>query len=178
MFNSVFHRIDHLSPWRHAPFDISELPQPAACADEATRRLLLVAGGLALVLSRCNPKEVERQYPSAYELYTLLRSELKRHGKTSETADLLLDTMHEVSERLDPVSRHALRASLEVRRVEGRDHQQKIMAATGPLSKAAIAAMDEASNSRLTFTAASIEVTESDENLHDTLPAGLMPLVN
>jgi hypothetical protein len=178
MFNSVFHRLDHLSPWRHAPFDISELPQPAACADETTRRLLLVAGGLALVLSRCNPKEVERQYPSAYELYRLLRSELKRHGKTSETADLLLDTMHEVSERLDPVSRHALRASLEVRRVEDRDHQQKIMATTGSLSKAAMAVVNEVSNSRLTFTSASIEVTESDEDSQDTLPATFTPLVN
>lgn len=177
MFNSVFHRIDHLSPWRHAPFDISELPQPAACADEATRRLLLVAGGLALVLSRCHPKEVERQYPSANELYRLLRSELKRQGKTSETSDLLLETMHEVSERLDPVSRHALKASLEARRMEDRDHQQK-MATTGSMSKAAMAAVNEMSNSRLTFTAASIEVTESDEDAQDTVPAGLMPLAN
>lgn len=177
MFSSVFHRIDQLIPWRHAPFDISELPQPAACADEATRRLLLVAGGLALVLSRCHPKEVERQYPSANELYRLLRSELKRQGKTSETADLLLDTMHEVSERLDPVSRHALKASLEAKRIEDREHYQK-MNTTVSLSKAAMAAVNEASNSRLTFTSASIEVTESDDGVHDTVPAGLMPLAN
>jgi hypothetical protein len=119
MFISIFGR-RRPGAWQRADDQISELPQTPADTHDTTRHLLNVAGGLALVLSRCNAREVEREYPNAAELYRLLRHDLKRYGRTSATADLMLETLHEVSERLDPVSRQSLRASLEARRSHDR----------------------------------------------------------
>lgn len=119
MFIPIFSR-RRSSAWRRADDQTSELPQVCPTVHDTTRHLLNVAGGLALVLSRCPPEDAEREYPNATELYRLLRHDLRRHGRTSATTDLMLETLHEVSERLDPVSRQSLRASLEARRAHDR----------------------------------------------------------
>lgn len=125
---SIFNRAKPLA-WRPASDKTCELPQVQAGTHETTRHLLNVAGGLALVLSRCNEREIDREYPNAAELYRLLKHDLKRYGRTSATAELMLEASHEVSERLDPVSRHSLRASLEARRV----HDRRKESAPAPL---------------------------------------------
>lgn len=113
MFNSVFGP----GVWRHADSQISELPQPNPEASSTVAQFLLLAGGLALVLSRCPPSSVRRDFSATDELYRLLRKELRRERRTSATAEMLLDAAHECSEHLDPASRRALRHCLEARRV-------------------------------------------------------------
>jgi hypothetical protein len=72
----------------------------------------VLAGGLALVLSRCSAREIERCYPRSHELYRFLRCELRRNGSAQPDPALLLDAFHEVAELLDTTSRRALRQSL------------------------------------------------------------------
>lgn len=129
MFNSVFARLGGSGAWKQAPIDIAELPQPVDGDWNMISQLLLTAGGLALVLSRCAPKEVEREYPNATELYCRLRNDLKRASRTYASAELMLETLREVSERLDPISRQSLRACLEARR----DHACRVEARSRPL---------------------------------------------
>lgn len=106
--------------WRQADAQVSELPQPNPEAPSAASQLLFVAGGLALVLSRCSAQQIQRDFPCTNELYRLLRRELRHRGTTTASAALLLDSFHEVSELLDRASRDALRRCLETRRaIEG-----------------------------------------------------------
>jgi len=148
--------------WLRADDQISELPQVQADAHETTRHLLNVAGGLALVLSRCRPREVDRDYPNAAELYRVLRHDLKRYGRTSATADLMLETLHEVAERLDPVSRQSLRACLEARRTHDRRKE------SGPVPIAATAAAVQAHiHEREDVRDLGCEVIEADVDVRD-----------
>lgn len=78
-------------------------------------QFLIVAGGLALVLSRHSAEGIRTSYPATNELYLLLRRELARHGRTSASAELLNDVMHETAEETDPATRQALRACFDAR---------------------------------------------------------------
>lgn len=118
MSNFFFHPWARSGSWRPVEADICELPLYVAGPPQSTNRLLLGADGLAPVLSRCSPDDAG--HANARELYRLLRSDLKRHGKTFANADLLLNAMREVSGRLDPVSHGALRALLWA----PRDHER------------------------------------------------------
>ena len=116
MLNSVLRLGAAAGFWIPADCGNCELPQLKADLPEITRHMLLIAGGLALTLSRCSLKNVDSEYPNAHELYLVLRHDLRRAGSTSASAELMLETLHEVAERLDPVSRSSLRALLEARR--------------------------------------------------------------
>lgn len=120
MLASVISRFTRSGIWRVA--EISELPALDRSASAVGNQLLVLAGGLALTLSRCSADERRRTYPRAAQLYALLRKELRLHGKTSANSALLLEAFHETSEHLDPHSREAFHRCLDARaRYERRD---------------------------------------------------------
>lgn len=66
MFNSVLRLGVAAGFWTPADCDNCELPQLKADLPEITRHMLLIAGGLALTLSRCSLKDVDSEYPNAH----------------------------------------------------------------------------------------------------------------
>lgn len=116
MFDSIFGRMGNSRAWRSADPKVAELPALLQDGPQMTNQLILSAGGLALVLSRHDIKQAQREYPNAYELYQVLRRDLKRYGRTTAGADLMLDALHEVAQVLDPLSRKALLYCLDARR--------------------------------------------------------------
>ena len=92
-------------PLAHALFPrIFLLPRVPASAGHAARRLSVVAGGLALVLSRATRTELSYRFASAAALYRQLR----RRRTEVPAPGLMLEAFHEVAEVLDPVSARAL----------------------------------------------------------------------
>lgn len=116
MFDSVFTRLVSRGVWRDtASADLPQMPSQFDGLPFATQQLLLVAGGLALVLSRCPEISRARRFPAATRLYMLLRKELRRQERTTASAALLLDAFHEVTTELDAVSQQAFKRCLEAR---------------------------------------------------------------
>jgi hypothetical protein len=113
MLSTVLSRLASSGFWRASSF--SDLPEPYPDAPATTRQMLLLAGGLALLLSRCLPEQIDRDFPHARDLYAQLRRDLKRYGRTSASVELFLETFHEVSDKLDQLSRQALKDCLAAR---------------------------------------------------------------
>jgi hypothetical protein len=113
MISDIITRLTRTGIWRAS--DYAELPQLDHEGTGAANQLLVVAGGLALTLSRCTPAEQRQAYPNAMHLYGVLKKELRQQGKTTASAELLLDAFHETSEQLDQHSRQAFHRCLEAR---------------------------------------------------------------
>ncbi len=113
MLTDMLSRISRSGIWRAAGH--AELPLLVRDGGALPNQLLLLAGGLALTLSRCCPEDQGRHYPRAAQLYALLRRELRQHGKTTASSSLILDAFHETSEHLDPNSRQAFHKCLDAR---------------------------------------------------------------
>lgn len=140
MFDSVL--LSHVlgvGVWKHSVTELPQLEPPSASSNPTIRQFLLLAGGIALVLSRCPPERREAQLPRASRLYTLLRRELKRYGRTSASATLLLEAWHETSGLLDPVSNEAFRHCLAARqRYEGFRHEEEESSRQGVFASRAL----------------------------------------
>lgn len=129
MFDSVFTRLVRSGVWRDtAAADLPQMPSQHDDLPSATQQLLLVAGGLALVLSRCPASMRGRRFPAATRLYALLRRDLRRNDRSSARAALLLDAFHEVTMQLDAVSHQAFKRCLQARR----DHDAAALDARRP----------------------------------------------
>lgn len=113
MLTEMISLIARTGIWRTAGH--TELPLLSREANPVSNQLLVVAGGLALALSRCAAEDHAKLYPRAAQLYTLLRRELKIHGRTSASSSLILEAFHETSEILDPNTRRAFQKCLEAR---------------------------------------------------------------
>lgn len=91
--------------WKVSEF--AEFPALPRDADEAQRDDFLIAGGLALVLSRCPRHAAPRRFRAAIRVYEALkRGGGRRDGLTPE---LVSDASHEVAEFVDQATRDALR---------------------------------------------------------------------
>ncbi len=99
--------------WRRV--DAYELPEVDGPTSGTIHEFLVAAGGMALLLSRASPEDIRKHLPATNELYHLLRHQLMRHGRTTASAELLNDAMHEVSQVADPRTRVALRNCLQAR---------------------------------------------------------------
>ena len=89
----------------------SEFPElPSVVELEAGPELdsALIAGGLALVLSRCSPRAVERDFPATSTAYRGLRDRVRRGRAVALSPQLLSDVCHEVAEHADATTRQAL----------------------------------------------------------------------
>lgn len=106
--------LNPVSAWETSSF--SDIPMLSDSASEAVRHFCIIAGGLALILSRNRATSIERNYSYTAELYELLSKELRKHGKTSAGAGLIINVMHEVADVADPLTMASLRRCLEYRR--------------------------------------------------------------
>ena len=91
--------------WKVSEF--AEFPALPRDADEAQRDDFLIAGGLALVLSRCPRHAAARRFRAAMLVYQALKRGGRR--RAALTPQLLSDASHEVAEFVDQATRDALR---------------------------------------------------------------------
>lgn len=123
MLNTLFARNGY-SVWKPATY--TDLPALSDTVVPTTNHFLVLAGGLALVLSRQTKATIERSYPHTRELYEVLRRELKRYGRTGATSELMLETFHEVAELLDPATRNSLRECIRARQQYDVDRRRSV----------------------------------------------------
>lgn len=97
--------------WRNSPY--SGLPEVARGDTELARHYLIIAGGLALILSRASSVELAGGLAATQELHEQLRREL-RLGSVEVAASLLAEALREVDELADPRTRASLRHCYEV----------------------------------------------------------------
>jgi hypothetical protein len=126
--------------WRTMPSKTCVLPRVPPEAPELLRQLLVLSGGLALAISRYPVGTARKHIPNSVELYEKLREELSKYGRTRATADLLLETWHECSHKLDPASKSALQYCLNIRTAAAKrsalDSQGAASASTTPADTA------------------------------------------
>lgn len=109
MFNFVVtEKLWH--PSRHA-----EIPAVPWGEHDTVVDLFLVAGGLALILSRCTETLIKQEFAATHALYETLRTQLRRQGGVEASSEVISEAMHEVSEHADPGTRNALKRCLEAR---------------------------------------------------------------
>lgn len=89
--------------------EFSGLPSVTQLPDKQLRDYALVAGGLALVLSRCSPAAVSRDFQATSQLWRSLRRQMARSRDVELPPQLLIDASHEVVQYADPATRDALR---------------------------------------------------------------------
>jgi hypothetical protein len=121
--SSFFNRFS--SRWNPSRF--SELPTLGADDDEVHLDYRLLAGGLALLLSRCSERSVERDFAASLQAYVSLRSQLKSRAPVCLSAQVLMDLSHEIAQLADGATRQAARRCL------ARSTQASACAAAGML---------------------------------------------
>ncbi len=94
------------SRWNTSRF--SELPT-LDDADEVHLDYQLLAGGLALLLSRCSERSVNRDFAASLQAYGSLRRQLKSRAPVCLSAQLLMDLSHEIAQLADSATRQAAR---------------------------------------------------------------------
>ena len=99
--------------WSTSTF--SELPEIKSDAPQTLQHFCVVAGGLALILSRLSPLEIRTRFRATEELYRSLRHQLRKRGKTNADVDMISEVMHEVAQVADPHTRSSLKACLHAR---------------------------------------------------------------
>ena len=90
-----------------------QLPRLDRDAEPALQRWCVVAGGLALVLSRLEPAQRAARFAQSERLYTLIRHALVTARPVPAGAELLGDVMHEIAEVADLPTRSCLKACFQ-----------------------------------------------------------------
>lgn len=94
-------------PWAVSEF--SELPSVSRLPDQDLRDYGLIAGGLALLLSRCSDRAMKLEFKAAEKAYRSLQRQMKRNERIRLSPYLLSDVSHEVAQYTDVATREALR---------------------------------------------------------------------
>ena len=102
MFSFLF----SISPWSGSEFP--ELPSVIELEAGPELDSALIAGGLALVLSRCSPRAIERDFRASSQAYRSLRDRVRRGRSVELSPQLLSDVCHEVAQHADATTRQAL----------------------------------------------------------------------
>jgi hypothetical protein len=97
--------------WRASPF--AQLPEVPRYAAEITRQQVVLAGGLALILSRTTASQRAASFPKTARLYESLEHDLGTDGRSMPDAELLSETLHETHDLADPCTKAALRFCLD-----------------------------------------------------------------
>ena len=95
--------------WETSGF--ADLPRIPPGGDDRLRDYCLIAGGLALVLSRCPPDVTRRRFRATAAMYQALKN--YRVGRASISPQLVSDVSHEVAEFTDQATRNALRRRMK-----------------------------------------------------------------
>jgi hypothetical protein len=125
---SLFNWLQAAGAWRLSPFS---LPSPHAAGTPELREWCRLAGGLALLLSRTSPADLEQKYAASVRLYDLARRSLSRGQGVPADPPLLKLVLLEIEAAADPGTRASARLVLSSwrRRGEkeraGRESQQK-----------------------------------------------------
>jgi hypothetical protein len=91
------------------------LPSVQREADPLLQRWQVVAGGLALVLSRLSASERSARFSATYRLYQGLRRRLRQGAEVDAAPELLSDVMHEIAGVADVQTTQCLRACFDFR---------------------------------------------------------------
>ncbi|NNU44328.1 hypothetical protein [Ramlibacter montanisoli] len=96
---------------------------------------LILAGGIALILSRASKAELETRFCAARQVYALVRARLEKRRLPKPEPTLLRDALHEIANLADPMTKEAGRECL-ARTVErmARKAGTGTPASTGPAS--------------------------------------------
>jgi hypothetical protein len=97
--------------WTQSEF--SGLPAVQHEADPVLQRWQVVAGGLALVLSRVSRSERSARFPATYRLYQGLRLRLRQGAVIDASSELLSDVMHEIAGVADLLTTNCLRTCFD-----------------------------------------------------------------
>lgn len=128
--HTILQWIGSQGQWTRSSF--SDLPELAEDESATLQRWRVVAGGLALILSRAGP-QVTRRFPSALELYRLLRRRLRHSQRVDATAELLTDVMHEITDIADPMTKACINGCLQTSLREARaDHARSTLPPSVP----------------------------------------------
>lgn len=96
--------------WVRSPFG----DLPALRADDAMthQTWLLLAGGMALILSRASKAELETRFAATRQVYAVARARLEKKRLPKPEATLLRDALHEIANLADPMTKEAGRECL------------------------------------------------------------------
>lgn len=93
--------------------EFSELPVFDLGDDQRTRDYRLLAGGLALVLSRCTARVAQRDFPRSLQAMRILKQQLRWSVRPQLSSQLLNDLSHEIASIADAATREAARRCLQ-----------------------------------------------------------------
>jgi hypothetical protein len=119
--------------WLRSPF--GDLPVLRADDPQVHQTWLILAGGIALILSRASKAELETRFFAARQIYALTRARLEKRRLPKPEPTLLRDALHEIANLADPMTKEAGRECLS-RTVErmARKSGAALPASTGPAS--------------------------------------------
>lgn len=86
----------------------SDLPQLKDDQRSGAHHWCVVAGGLALILSRSNDAQRAARFTATEALYEMLRESLRQGHRPRASTALVGDVMHEVAEVADPLTHASL----------------------------------------------------------------------
>ncbi len=132
----MFSFLSSVSRWSGS--DFPELPSLSELDAGPQLDCALIAGGLALVLSRCTPRAAERDFPASSLAYRGLRARVRRGRAVELSPQLLSDVCHEVAQHADATTRQAL---LRCLRRSSASAQVRLAAAQAVLPKQKISAI-------------------------------------
>lgn len=93
--------------------EFSELPALGDADDEDERDWCVLAGGLALLLSRCTPRGAQRHFPASLQAWRSLKRQLKNHAPVRLPLGVLNELRHEIAAVADEATRAAARRCME-----------------------------------------------------------------
>jgi hypothetical protein len=96
-----------------AQSDFGGLPSVQREADPLLQRWQVVAGGLALLLSRASRTERDARFRAANRLYRGLRNRLRQGAPIDASTELIQDVMHEIAGVADVQTTQCLRACFD-----------------------------------------------------------------
>ncbi len=93
--------------------EYSQLPDLCKLESPDMRDFGLIYGGLALVLSRCSSRGIERDFLASAAAYRSLQEQFRDGKQITLSAELLNDVRHEVQLIVDSATQNALKRAAE-----------------------------------------------------------------
>jgi hypothetical protein len=96
--------------WVRSPF--GDLPTLKADDTALHQTWLILAGGMALILSRASKSELEERFAATREVYVIARTRLQKRRLPKPEPTLLRDALQEIANLTDPMTKEAGRECL------------------------------------------------------------------
>lgn len=98
--------------WQRSPF--AALPAIGDSNSRSERAWLVLAGGLALILSRASTPELDHRFSKSRELYEELHQQCASRQRIQIDPELMSDVVHEIAGVADPMTAAAAKACFHV----------------------------------------------------------------